>query len=131
MDTELIQALLVPVIGYLLVELRRFLTTKLTPERLQAVSQLARVAVEASEELGRAADGDFGPGEKYEYAERVLKQSARRVGVKLTNDEAAAFIHSVLTGKRDEVERVVDDVLAEIFGAAGFPSEEEGDEEAA
>lgn len=109
-------ALFAPLVATLIVMARRFLQARFTPDRLAAVSQLARVAVDAADEIGRAAD--VTPGDKFTYAEGFLKQAAARVGVKLTNEEANAFIHSVLTGKRNAIEDAVNDALDQILSEA-------------
>lgn len=111
---ELIAAVLAPLVATLIIAVQRWLQARLTPERLAAVSQLARVAVDAAEEIGNAADG-IKPGEKFEYAETFLKQASKRVGVKLSNEEANAFIHAVLTGKRDAIEDAVDAAIQQLF----------------
>lgn len=126
---EVILAAIVPLMASAVVAVRAWLKTTLTPQRLQAVSQLARVAVDAADEVGRAIDTVNGP-EKYEYAERVLMQSAKRVGIKLTNEEANAFIHSVLNGKHDEIATAVEAVLDEILEPALDTDDEDGQEAA-
>lgn len=105
---ELITAL-APLVALAVVALRSWIQARVTPERLAAVSQLARVAVDAAEEIGRATD--VKPGDKFEYAETFLKQAAQRVGIKLTNEEANAFIHAVLTGRNEAVQSQVDAIL--------------------
>lgn len=109
-------AVLAPLVATIIVAVHRWLQARLTPDRLAAVSQLARVAVDAAEEIGNAADG-VSPGEKFAYAETFLRQSARRVGIKLTNEEANAFIHAVLAGKRDAIEDAVDAALQQMFAS--------------
>lgn len=125
---EVILAAIVPLIASVVVAVRAWLKTTLTPQRLQAVSQLARVAVDAADEVGRAIDTVNGP-EKYEYAEKVLMQSAKRVGIKLTSEEANAFIHSVLNGKHSDIEDAVSAVLDEIL--VQVDTEDEDGQEAA
>lgn len=124
---EIITAVVVPLLGAVVMAVRSFIRTKLTPQRLSTVSQLARVAVDAAEEVGRAIDG-VGPAEKFSYAEGVLKQSAKRVGVKLTNQEANAFIHSILNGKREELDTLVEDALTDILSQLNFTPKEGGEE---
>lgn len=119
-------ALVAPLVATLVVMARRYLQARLTPDRLAAVSQLARVAVDAAEEIGNAADG-VKPGDKFEYAETFLKQASKRVGVKLTNEEANAFIHAVLTGKRSDIEDAVDAALSQLFAQAQVAPATEGE----
>lgn len=110
-------ALVAPLVATLIVVVRRWLQARITPERLAAVSQLARVAVDAADEVGRAADG-VSPGEKFNYAESFLKEASQRVGVKLSNQEANAFIHAVLTGQRNAIENAVNAALNQILDQA-------------
>lgn len=114
---ELIAAILAPLVATVIVAVRGWLQATITPERLATVSQLARVATDAAEEIGRATSGDVSPGEKFEYAETFLRTSARRVGVKLTSEEANGFIHSVLENNRNAVEGAVRAALNEVFGS--------------
>lgn len=114
-------AILAPLVATFIVAVRRWLQAQLTPQRLAAVGQLARVATDAAEEVGRVLEAK--PGDKYTYAENFLKQSARRVGIKLTDEEANAFIHSVLTGKRDTIQREVDAILTEWLSQVPTPGE--------
>lgn len=110
---ETIIALLTAIIGGAFKFTHDYAKTRLTPERLATVGQLARVAVEAAEEIGRATDAS--PGDKFTYAENFLTTAAKRVGVKLSNEEANGFIHSVLNGNRSEVERQVNEIISDIF----------------
>jgi hypothetical protein len=117
---ELIAAVLAPLIASLVVAVQRWLQARITPERLATVSQLARVATGAAEEIGRATNAS--PGDKFTYAEGFLKESARRVGIKLSEAEANAFIHSVLEGRRNAIEDAVREALNEVF--ASIPQDE-------
>lgn len=114
---EELVALIAPLVATVILAARQYLQARLTPERLAAVSQLARVAVDAADEVSHAADG-IQPGEKFQYAETFLKQASKRVGVKLTNEEANVFIHAVLTGKRATLEDAVNSALSQILDAA-------------
>lgn len=111
---ETIIAIVTAVLGGIFTFVHQWLKTRLTPERLSTVNQLARVAVEAAEEIGRATDG-VTSGEKFRVAENFLIESAKRVGVKLTPSEANGFIHAMLNGQRGEVERQVNAILDDIL----------------
>lgn len=124
---EIVTAVVVPLVGAAVVAVRSWLKATLTPQRLHAIAQLARTAVDAAEEVGRAVEDVTGP-EKYRYAEAVLRQGAERVGVKLTNEEANTFIHAAIHGKRSEVDDAVNAVLADIFAQASLVDSEEGGE---
>lgn len=110
---ELIATLVAPLVATVIVVVRSWLKARLTPERLAAVNQLARVAVEAAEEIGRATDAS--PGDKFTYAENFLKAAAKRVGIRLSNEEANGFIHAVLNGRHETIEDAIDAALAQML----------------
>lgn len=127
---ELIATVVVPLLGAAVVAFRKWLKANIAPSQLSAVNQLARIAVDASDELARATDGVPG-NEKYEMAASFVHEAARHVGIKLTDDEAAGFIHAALYGKRNEIDAAVEAVLDEVLGDLVVPEDVEDDKEAA
>lgn len=96
---ELILALFGAVIVPLLPVLRAYVLTKLTPTRLKYLDDRAKMAVTAAEKLA-----DFVPGttneEKLTYASKVVVDGAKRVGIRLTEDEILAFVHAALVAEQ-------------------------------
>lgn len=127
---ELIATVAVPLLGAIVVAVRKWLKARIAPAQLSAVNQLARIAVDASDELARATDGVAG-NEKYDMAASFVHEAARHVGIKLTEDEVAGFIHAALTGKRNDIDTAVEAVLDEVLGGLVVPEDVEDDKEAA
>lgn len=75
--------------------IRAWVQTKLTPQRLANVAQLAHVAVSAAEKLGEANEA-LSNDEKYAVAEAFLNNAAKKLGIKLTVDELNGYIHAAL-----------------------------------
>lgn len=95
---DLVNVLVPIVVGGLLASLRAFVKARLTPDTIDTVLRLARVAVSAAEEVGRVAE--LPSDGKYEYAEKRLRTLSKRVGLRLKEDEANALIHAVLEEAR-------------------------------
>ena len=86
-------SIVVAVLGLLAKAANDWLQANITPTKLAHVSDLARVAVLGAEKLGNEVLS--GPN-KYIAAEMALKAGAKRFGIKLTDAEASAYIHSAL-----------------------------------
>lgn len=83
----------------------KLIQNKITPDQLGHVRNIARMAVRATEEIAqhfKGADPELWTGletwgeAKAQYASSVIAEGARRLGVKLTQDEVDAFLHSAL-----------------------------------
>jgi hypothetical protein len=85
---------------------RAYLKTVLTPQRLTTLLDMARAAIAGAEELGHALD--LPSEEKYAYAENALRAMAKRLGLRLTDDELNAYIHALLH-QQHETERAFED----------------------
>jgi hypothetical protein len=73
---------------------RSYVQTKVTPEKLSHVPDIARVAVRGAEQLGV---GNLATGaDKAAFASTVVAEGAKRLGLKLSDDEAAAFVHAAV-----------------------------------
>lgn len=75
--------------------IRQAILTKWTPSRLAQVSNIARGAVRAAEKLAALVPGTTGQA-KLTFAVSVVEAGAKRLGVKLTDDEVLAAIHFAL-----------------------------------
>lgn len=72
---------------------------KVTPDSLGHIQEVARVAVRGAEQLGNdLAEWLGGPqgANKLSFAVSVVTSGAKRLGVKLTPDEATAFVTAAL-----------------------------------
>ncbi len=87
-------AIILAVLGALAPFVRAWVLTKLTPERLAHVNDIARIAVRAAEKLGD--DTSASGQQKLNYASEVLVTGAKRLGIRLSQDEVLAFIHAAL-----------------------------------
>lgn len=68
--------------------------TYLTPTRLAHVNDLARLAVRSADKLG--LDTGAGGAAKLSFASELLVAGAKRLGIKLTNDEVLGYVHAAL-----------------------------------
>lgn len=93
MNNQLLAAL-----GAVLVALvplvRAWVQANITPERLRNIESIGRVAVQAAERLG--ADTGATSTQKLDFAATVVAAGAKRLGLKLSQDEVLAFVHSSL-----------------------------------
>lgn len=119
--TEVLIAAVPVIIGLLTYAGREFLRTKLAPQNLASVSQLAAIAVQAAEQVG-------GEGhDKLQIATDALLDSAKRVGLKLTAPEASAFIHASLFQMKQALEAPVDVDYSDILRLADQLPEQQGE----
>lgn len=102
MEAELITAL-IGLITVVTVLLRNYITTKSTPQRLAVIADLARQVVVGVDQdaAGRpptlgGLDVTLTGEEKYSLAADALTSLAKRLGIKLDEDEVSAFIHAAL-----------------------------------
>ena len=91
---EAILGLVTTVLGVIALFVKQWIAANVKPRQLQTVLDIARTAVAGAEKIGDAfgVDGKA----KYEFVQSVLKTSAKKVGINLTDSEAMAFIHAVL-----------------------------------
>lgn len=91
---EYILSLVTAVLGVAAVYVRTWIAANVKPKQLQTVLDITRTVVGAADKIGQ----DFGVDNKakYDFASKVLKSSAKKVGVRLSDGEAMAFIHAVL-----------------------------------
>ena len=74
---------------------KAWVATKLTPQRLAHVTDLASIAVRAAEKVGEAIPGTTSAA-KYAVASNYLSDAAKRLGFKLSADELNGFIQASL-----------------------------------
>jgi hypothetical protein len=86
-------AVVLPALGVLL---RAYVQTRWTPERLAHVQDIARGAVRAADEVYKASVSGTASTDKAAWASDVVKAGAARLGVKLSDSEAASIVHSAL-----------------------------------
>lgn len=100
-----ILAVLLPLLAAATPVLRTVLRNKVLPEQLGHVRDIARMAVRATEEIAihfKGEDPELWAGmetwgqAKAAYASSVIAAGAKRLGVKMTQDEVDAFLHSAL-----------------------------------
>jgi hypothetical protein len=101
MDTQnTLAAIVAAVLAAVWPFVRAWVQAKLTPQRVAHVMDIARIAVRAAEKLGDdlAAAGVTAAtsASKLNYAADVVVSGAKRLGVKLTQDEVLAFVHAAL-----------------------------------
>lgn len=91
---EAILTLATSIVGLVAYFVRQWITANIKPRQLQTVLDVARTVVAAAEKIGEefGVDGKA----KYDFAQQVLQSSSKKIGVKLTDGEAFAFIHAVL-----------------------------------
>lgn len=84
---------------------RTYIQHKVTPDQLARVSDIAGGAVRAAEQVGEKFKGEdpadwtkFATwGEAKEaFAAGVIAKGAKRLGIKLTDDEVSTFLHAAL-----------------------------------
>lgn len=69
---------------------KAYIQTKFTPQKLAHVTDLAGIAVRAAEQAGMSN------GIKVAFASRYLKDAAKRLGFKLTDEEVRGFIEAAV-----------------------------------
>lgn len=104
MNTQLI-GLVVAVLVAAVPLVRVVIQHKVTPDQMAHVQDIARVAVRGAEQLGNDLKGlvESSGAAKLSLATSVVVSGAKRLGVKLTADEATAFVTAALR----EMEAVV------------------------
>jgi len=98
MDVTTVAAYAAPVIAAAIPAVRTFAQTVLTPKRLEKVHEVAQLAVRGAEAMSSwlpAVVADPSSA-KLDYATRVVVSGAKRLGVKLTADEALAYVNAAL-----------------------------------
>ena len=115
MVKEYLLALLTAGLGVAVRFIQQWLATRLKPAQYETVLNLARTVVSAADKIGK----DFGVDNKakYDFAKNVVQTGARKVGLKLTDNEAMAFIHAALKELRE---------LENLPEYPGFPEEYSG-----
>lgn len=105
MTYQQILAVIVPVLLAAVPFARAYVKTYLTPERVAHVADIARQAVRGAEQIATAFKGadpmrwagfeTWGEA-KFDYAAGVVASGAKRLGIKLTEDEVASYVHTYL-----------------------------------
>lgn len=96
MNTQLFGAIVAIIIA-VAPAARSLMLAKVTPERLAHVTDIARLAVRAAEELGQLVpEGTNAATAKLDYASSVVTAGAKRLGFRLSSDEVLAFVHTAL-----------------------------------
>lgn len=94
MDPIFIQTVIVAVLTAIGAGVRQWLKAVLTPRRIQAFVNQARLAISAAEEVGNVLE--LSSPEKYQWAEDALRDLTKRSGLRLTDAELNAYIHALL-----------------------------------
>src|SRR5690242_18494770 len=89
-----VSALILGAIGIGVRYVNAFINAHFKPAQMGAVFDLARSAVSAAQEfgVGRGLAGQ----DKYNFAAEALVAGAKKLGVKLSDEEASSFIHAAL-----------------------------------
>jgi len=87
-------ALIVAIIPIAVYWLRAYVKSHFTPTQLQLVSQAAAGTVSAAERMG--LDAGLSGSDKYAIASEALKRFGKTIGLKLSDDEVNALVHSAL-----------------------------------
>jgi hypothetical protein len=87
-------ALIVAIIPIAVYYLRVYVKSHFTPVQLQLASQAAAGVVSAAERQG--LDLGLTGSDKYDIASTALKKFGKTVGLKLSDDEVNALVHSAL-----------------------------------
>lgn len=114
---EALAGLIGIVIVFLTYFARQWVNAKVAPEKMHTVTQLARIVVQAAEQIGEHLEMDS--SHKFNYAETALIEAARRLGVTVKPEEATAYIHAALADLKTfmaqrEQEGMLADLLAEL-----------------
>ena len=99
MTEQFLIALLTAVVAVVSVFTRQWLTTKVGPERLATMARIAKEVVVAADE--RAVGLGLGGEDKYTYAALAFKDLAKRLGIKVTDAEVDALVHSALAEHKE------------------------------
>lgn len=97
---DVLYTLLTAAAGYVAWLVRKWVLANTTPKQLAAVAALAQQAVESAEQLGGAAEGAISNADKLDLASEALVVAARRLGIRLKEDEVTAFIHAAVREMR-------------------------------
>jgi hypothetical protein len=108
---QIIIGVVVAGLAFLGEQARKWLNARVKPTQVANLAGLAREAVSAAEQF--YAGTPTAGADKFVYAEAGLLALAKRLGVKLTNDEATTLIHAALFGQKQE-----DQTAAAIYDSA-------------
>lgn len=98
MDIKTVCEIVGPIVVAAVPAIRAFAQMVLTPKRLEKVHEVAQLAVRGAEQMSSwlpAVTADPS-GAKLNYATNVVLAGAKRLGVKLSSDEALAFVNAAL-----------------------------------
>lgn len=112
MNTDALNKVLVALAGILVFAaplIKAWIQTKLTPQKLAHVTDLAGIAVRAAEKVGEAQG--VTSAQQYTVASNFLKDASKRLGFKLTDDECNGFIQAALR-QMQSIEQTVAAVAA-------------------
>jgi len=87
--------LVVLLIGYATTQLQKYLKGKVSGDQFAALAGISATIVEGIEQLDKKS-GALTSEQKYQLAARTLRDAAKKVGVKLSDEEVSAFIHSAV-----------------------------------
>lgn len=91
-------SILIPVLIAAAGTARAIIQTKVTPARLEHVQDIARVAVRGAEQLGNDLKGlvESSGAAKLTLASEVVITGAKRLGIRLSPDEATTIVTAAL-----------------------------------
>lgn len=92
--TDALAVLVVAGLGYLTTLARSWVKAHTSPQNFATIASLASQAVVASEELARGTD--IPNDVKFSVAADALTASAKRLGIKLSEDEVQSFLNAAV-----------------------------------
>lgn len=89
-----VSALVLGTIGVGVTYVKAYINSHFKPAQIGAVYDLARTAVAGAQQWG-VGSSITGP-DKLDFAVKALVTGAKKVGIKLTDEEASSFVHAAL-----------------------------------
>jgi hypothetical protein len=99
MEAEFIELIITTIVALVALGARSYLRSNQEPGKMANVMRLATSIVQGVELYGRDRE-DVGGADKLALAVSALTAGAKRFGVKLSDDEAKAIVHSALAEVR-------------------------------
>lgn len=95
---DLLLALIPATVAAVLAAARTFVQAHVKPAQMEHVTDIARTAVRGAEQLGNdlSAFVDSSGAAKLDLAVSVVVSGAKRLGIKLSSDEALALVNAAL-----------------------------------
>lgn len=95
MNLDTIEVILGAIVLVVPVFAQKYMTARFTPQKMASVLTLADIIVRGVEQFGNDRD-DVRGVDKLALAISALQEGSQRNGVKLSDDEATAYIHAAL-----------------------------------